>query len=351
MKTLTLLLGFAASTAQASDWVNFIRQTQVDSGVIWDMPVAPTGDSASRLSLEEGGALFQLWTIEQETTKDYLLDQRLVGTYLPSAEITIETGDPYPHVHRTRADQPFTVHIEVGGLLSGANLPEASQQVLLEHHLAAYNGGTSIIDPRIAVSGTPASQGLLRSNGVHSLNFQSSSLPASDPTRAVGEEHFVVHALPDASIPQTQIATNFVQIWPVARGAITGLSAGDVVRGKPPTITLDLRDLYPSSTTYLQIYRGSASLGTTGQTVEGSVLVLDQSSSADRVLPITEWGALIEEDGTHTLELVTITPFGTERLSYVEFMVDRELEVHAHLGSIETNNPASTNNPDNSPQP
>lgn len=351
MKALPLLICLSTTTIHGAEWVNFIRQTQVDSGVIWDMPVAPNGNSPSRLSLEEGGALFQLWTIEQEQVTDYLLDQRLVGTYLPSAEIRIETSDPYPHIHRTRADQPFTVHIDVGGLLTGQNLPEASKQVLLEHHLAPYVGGSTTIDPSDAVGGTPASQGLLTSNGTHTLTFQVSGLPATDPTAAVGEEHFVVHALPDASIPQTQIATNYVQIWPVATGLIHGIAPGEVIRGNVPPITLNLEDLYPSSTTYLQIYRGSATLGTTGQTVDGSVLVLDQSKSADRILPVDDWGQLLEDDGTHTLELVTITPFGTERLSYIEFMVDRELEVHAQLGSFETNNPTSSGGSNNSPQP
>jgi len=351
MKTTALLLILTTAASHGAEWINFIRQTQVDSGVIWDMPVQPTGDSPSRLNLEEGGALFQLWTIEQEQVKDYLLDQRLVGTYLPAAQITIKTGDPYPHVHRTRADQSFTVDIDVSGLLSGQNLPQASLEVLLEHHLAPYHGDTSVMDPREAVAGTPTSQGLLSSNGKHTLKFEASSLPAGDPTAAIGEEHFVVHALPDASIPQTQIASNFVQIWPVATGLIEGISSQDVIRNAVPTITLNLQDLYPSSTTYLQLYRGSASLGTTGQTVDGSVLVIDQDSSAHRVLPIDDWGELLEEDGTHTLELVTVTPFGVERLTYVEFMVDRELEVRAQLGSFETNNPAFITPQEQSPQP
>lgn len=336
MKTIAILALTFPAAVQATEWVNFIRQTQVDSGVIWDMPVAPQGSSPSLLTLEDGGALFQLWTINQTEVQDYLLDQRLVGTYLPGAEIRIETGDPYPHVHRTRADQPFTVHVDVSGLLSGPNLPTASQKVLLEHHLATRPGRRAVIDPVLAISGTPHSQGLLESNGTHTLTFSASSLPSTDPTAAMGEEHFVVHALPDATIPQTQVATNFLQIWPVASGLIQGIAPGDVIRNAVPDLTLSLRDLYPSSTTYLQLYKGHSTLGTEGQTIDGSVLVIDRDRTVNRTLVIKDWSELIQDDGVHTLELVTITPFGTERLSFVEFMVNRELQVNAHLGSIES---------------
>lgn len=350
MKKLTTLGLLCSSTLQASEWVNFIRQTQVDSGVIWDMPVAPTGNAPSMLTLENGGALFQLWTIEQSEVQDYLLDQRLVGTYLPAAEIRIETGDPYPHVHRTRADQPFKVHIGVSGLLQGIDFPAASKKVLLEQHLATRSGHDELIDAVAAVSGMPHSEGVLDVNGTHTLAFAASSLPSTDPTAAMGEEHFVVHALPDASMPQTQIATNHVQIWPVASGTIHGLAAEDVIRNDAPKITLELQDLYPSSTTYLQLYRGAAQLGTQGTTIDGSVLVLDRDRTVDRTLTIAEWSDLLEADGKHTLEIVTITPFGTERLSFVEFMVDRELHVNAHLGSIEVQLPANEAEEDSSPR-
>src|SRR5690606_16529057 len=111
-------------------YVNFIRQTQQDTGVVWSMPVVPKGESASPLTLESKGALFQLWTIEQSAAKDYLLDQKLVGAYLPSASLRITTGDPYSRVPRTRADQPFTVTYDVAGLLAGAGIPEAATKVL-----------------------------------------------------------------------------------------------------------------------------------------------------------------------------------------------------------------------------
>ena len=91
MKALAFLTLISSTALQASEWVNFIRQTQVDSRVVWDMPVAPNGDSPSQLTIESGGALFQLWTIQQSEIQDYLLDQRLESS-LPGLDLLLDPG-------------------------------------------------------------------------------------------------------------------------------------------------------------------------------------------------------------------------------------------------------------------
>ena len=89
-----LTFGRSTRSAQTANYVNFIRQNQQGAGVVWDMPVEADGPPPSALTLENGGALFQLWTIEQTAGKDYLLDQKLVGAYLPTADIKMTTLDP-----------------------------------------------------------------------------------------------------------------------------------------------------------------------------------------------------------------------------------------------------------------
>jgi len=337
MKATLLLVAILAAPAIANDaWVNFIRQNQVKSGVTWDMPVDAQGNGPSALVLEEDGALFQLWTIRQEDFKDYLLDQKVVGTYLPSADIRIQTGDPYPHVHRTRADQPFTVEIEIGGLLAGEGVPKAAKRVLAEHHLSSYASGQVSVGPRVATGGSPATSGFITSNGTVILNFTSSSLPAGDPTQAMGEEHFFVHSRPDQDALQTQIASNFVHVWPVASGAISGIEPGTVVRFSTPPLQLHLDNLYPSSTTYLQIYPGAPRLGMAGKKVDGTVLVLDQDTKEDRIIALSDWEGAIDGEGEYTMELITETPFGIERLTSLSFNVDRVLAVNAQIGDYES---------------
>lgn len=340
MKAALMLATLLPAAGFAQDeWVNFIRQNQLDTGVVWQLPVVPKGQAPSPLALETGGALFQLWTIRQSDAQDFLLDQKLVGAYLPSADIRIHTADPYPNICRTRADQPFSVEIEVRGLLAGEGLPDAAKRVLLEHHLASYESGRTSVDPRVATGGTPLSSASISANGTLMLDFAASSLPASDPTQALGEEHFVVHALADGAISQSQIASNFIQIWPVATGRIEGIEPGDTVKFDAPALTVTLDKLYPSSTTYLQIYEGAPVLGTEGKRIEGSILVLDQDTSEDRVIRIEGWESELEKEGLHTLEIVTLTPFGPERLAHVAFHVDRELSINSLLGDIQSSAP------------
>jgi hypothetical protein len=119
MKLLGILLVLSSvnSFAQTTTYKNIVRQTQQGTGVVWDMQdVATNGSAPSALLLENGGSLFQLWCINQTAVKDHLLDQKLVGAYLPKADVKITTRDPHAAVARTRIDQPFTVEIQVSDL-------------------------------------------------------------------------------------------------------------------------------------------------------------------------------------------------------------------------------------------
>jgi hypothetical protein len=337
MKTYLLLGTLLCSHAHAAGegFVNFIRQQQKTTGVVWSMPVVPVGNGPSQLPLEQDGALFQLWTIEQATAKDHLLDQKLVGAYLPSAAISIRTLDPYSAVPRTRADQPFTVTFNVSGLLSGAGLPEASTRVLLEHHIANYKGAQKSIPAAQALSGTPLSSSYLIANGTSEQTFAVTNLKAADATLATGEEHFVIHALGDDSAEQTQLATAHVQVWPVASGTIQGIAPGERVRFHAPALTVNLNDLYPRSNTWIQVYKGGPQLNTAGTQVTGSVLILDQDRSDSRMLTVSDYDTALTDDGTYTMELLTETPFGIDRLHHVTFVVDRKLEIRAQLGGVD----------------
>jgi len=326
----TILLLLTLGCAQASpDFLNLLRQKQQDSGLVWDVPVEPLGKSPSALKLEPGGALFQLWTIHKQSGRDFLLDQKLVGAFLPQATVTVRTGDPYTHVPRTRADQPFTVEIHVSGILSGPDVPEAAARVRIEHHARTPEQPAG--DLTNSAPQEPIAVGYLEANGITSLEFPVTNLAAEDPTKATGEEHFTIHALADGEFGESQIASGFVQIWPVASGHIAGIADGNVVRFKTPVLDVTMEDLYPRSDSYVQVYPGPAKLGTEGKRLEGSFLVLDQDRPASRMLRVFNYGELFEQDGTYTMELITVTPFGADRLHHVTFTVVREMIVRAQL--------------------
>ncbi len=316
--------------------MNFVRQTQQGTGVVYSVNVSPTGNAASQGLLETGGALFQLWTIESATAKEYLLDQKLVGAYMPSAAITIKTQDPYTLRPRTRADKPFTVSINVAGLVTtGSNLPDAAKRVLLEQHVKNYTAAKTSYTLAEATSGTPKASSSIYTNGTTTLNFASTNLTGADPTKVSGEEWFVVHALADGTVAQSQIANANVQVWPVASGSIAGITNGASLRAKPPQLTVTMNDLYPRSFTYLQVYPGAPVLGTTGTRILTSQKVMDQARSESMVLTIPDYEEVFTKDGAYTMELVTETPFGTDRLAYVTFTVSRQIEVRAMLGDLE----------------
>lgn len=326
--TLPLVLATVHAFAAGETYINFVRQQQQGTSVVWDMPVAPIGAAPSALSIDTGGSLFQLWTIEQSKAKEYLLDQKLVGAYLPTADIKITTLDPYAAYPRTRVDQPFTVNIEVAGLLTGVGLPDAATKVLLERHVQSYAEGQSSLERTVVQSNTPLSTGFIAANGATVLKFPASAITAADATKATGEEHFVIHALSDGSITQTQIASAFVQVLPVASGSILGITPGQQFRYQLPTVQLNLNDLYPRSDTYLMLYPGTQVNGVPGTVVAS--FPMDRDRSESHILQVNDLTTKFTKDGTYTLALMSVTVYGTELLcDPVTFSVKRSLSVNA----------------------
>lgn len=324
-----VLIGAIHASAQTANYVNFIRQHQQGNGIVWDMPVEPIGVGPSALTLESDGALFQLWTIEQTAAKEYLLDQKIVNAYLPTADIKVTTLDPYSRVARTRVDQPFTVEINISGLLSGLDLPPAASSVLLERHLASYQDGSA---PEAAevLAGTPFSSAYLNANGKMVLRYEASALTTEDPTKASGEEHFAIRALTDGSVSPNQLASGVVQVWPVASGSIKGITNGDQLRFQIPQVELLLNDLYPRSDTYLLLFEGTQVTGADGTIVKA--YPMDRETCESKVIGVTELDSKIATDGNYTLALVSDTVFGRELLGpTVTFSVNRTLHVNTML--------------------
>lgn len=335
MKLLSLLFTISciSASAQTAGYLRFIRQTQQPSSlqqnaIDWDMPVDDAGTAASALAIESGGSLFQLWTIEQTKAKDYLLDQKLVGAYIPKADIKITTLDPYAHALRTRVDQPFYVEIQVADLLTGSGLPVSATKVLLEQHTQSYVNGEVSLEPAIVAANTPLYSSYISQNGSTILKFAASSLKANDPTKALGEEHFIVHALADGAITQSQIASAHVQVWPVASGTILGIKPGEELRYLIPTLQLNLNDLYPRSDTHLMVYEGVAINGVEGKLVKS--FPVDRDRSVTTILEVTELTDKIGADGTYTIALMSETVYGTELLcAPITFNVKRTIVVNS----------------------
>ena len=328
MKLLSLFLILSTSLgfAQSSNYKNIVRQIQQGSGVVWDMQnVAATGAANSALLLETGGSLFQLWTIDKRTPKDYLLDQKLVGAYLPKADVKITSLDPYVETC-TRVDRPFTVEIQVSDLLSGTGIPEAATKVILQRCLGSFPTGQTTLDPNLVAANTPVESSVITKNGKVTLTFPASALTASNPLKASGEEHFIINTLADGAFTQTKIASSKIKVWPIATGAISGIAQGEEYRGMIPTVQLALNDLYPRSDTFFMLYEGT---GGAGKMVRPSH-ICDSTTPQTTSITSDELNALITKDGTYTVALMSKTVFDTRLLcDTVTFSVKRTIAVNA----------------------
>lgn len=348
------LLG--ASVASGQEFVNFIRQIQVGSvngvSVEWDVPVAavsgPSG-MQSPLSVDPGGARFELWTVTTTLSDSYLLDQTLVGEYIPQAIIEIGSEDPYSSPPRTRADRPFWVRVNVDELSSDPGMPEASRMVVLKRLVQSYGAeGVGLDLDRSAA--TELWSETITEEGDILLEYALSSVPGSDLLARRGEETFTVNTLPDVrtgealtegaaplvyNIPASSLASRTIQIWPVSRSMIGGIQEGQVVRFSTPTLRVDLIDLYPSSQTWVQVRRGGLDSEEQAFIVPGSTIPLQDSVPHSRVVYLDNWDEAMDESGLWTIEVMSDTPFGVERLAHVSFTLDRNLEVNGGVTTVQ----------------
>jgi hypothetical protein len=241
---LRLLLPAAAvpwlvtvATAADPTYANYVRQTQMPAGVTWDASdsVAATGTRESALAINPGGARFDLWTYKSEGALpivEYLLDSSYVGTYVPIAQLVIDTEDPYgkdltapgplpvnspAKIRRTRADRPFTVYTTVSGLLNGVTDPVATKSVKYLRHVQSYGiAGVGIgLDRTLATLKTSS---LITTNGLQTQTFALTAIAGANLNKLRGEERFSVFSIADYQAPESQLASQFIQIWPVADG-------------------------------------------------------------------------------------------------------------------------------------
>lgn len=321
MKPLIRWSAVLPADANAGDHAFHIRQEQLQDFTVFDLPVPQAGEAFSPLVPGDAGSKFELWAVRGSPLAAYLLDTTVVSPYLPRATVTIRSEDPYPVLPRTRADRPFFVDVAVQGIVSTAEAPDSLKGATLVRHAQSYGaaGTGANLDRSQAML---LSQSPVTTDGAQTLTFAVSGIPEVEPLKARGEERFSLVSLPDDRVPESIISSRFIQIWPVAAGSISGLGPGQVIGPAVPQITLQLSDLYPSSTTYAQVYPGSPRSGVAGTILPGSTITVDDSVPTDRTLVLGNYGPVFDSDGLWTLELLTRTPFGTDRIAHVSFQVE-----------------------------
>jgi hypothetical protein len=305
--------------AEPGNYTHFIRQIQYPSMVMWYVPVEAAGEELAPLPLDNAGSRFELWTVRESPQEVFLLDVTVVGSYIPMVDIRIRSEDPYPVLPRTRADRPFHVDVTIAGLYDGdPSAPDWIKSINFMRHVQSY-GSTGTGAGIDRTQATLLSKTPITSNGAHTYTYAMSSVPGSDTMKRRGEERFSVHTLESEFAPENQIASQFIQIWPVADGTITGITEGQTIGPAVPALTITLNDLYPTSTTWAQVYKGSPKPGATGTFVPGSSLVISVPVPYNRILTLGNYGSVFDSDGVWTMEILTLTPFGTDRITAVSF--------------------------------
>lgn len=319
-------------------YTNFIRQIQLpNTGVQRDASVDASGQQASPLEINPGGARFEIYTVRTSPLQSYLLDTRYVGAYVPQGTVVIRTEDTTSPVPRTRADRPFYVDVTVAGLLSGPDDPDASKSVKLLRHTQSYGTGSQATGIDLdRTQATLASQVTVNQNGMQTYTYALTGIAGANRAKIRGEERFSVFSQADYQAPESQLAAQTVQIWPVADGTISGIASGQLVEFTAPPLTIAANDIYPSATVYAQVYKGAKrDNGFVGTVVPGSAVVVNESVPQSRLLTVSGWDSVLTSDGTWTMELLTSTPFGIDRLHWVSFLVDRTITVNASVTTIE----------------
>ena len=336
-------IGLAVETIS---YANYIRQFQMPSEVTWDASstVAANGSQLSALAINPGGARFDLWTMKSSSLTgltEYLLDSSYVGTYVPIATVVVRSQDGSATIPRTRADRPFYVDFNISGLRTGASDPEPSKSVKFLRHVQSYGvNGTGIGIDR--TQATLLTQSSVITNGTQNLTYSLTMIPGADRSKIRGEERFSIFSLEDYQAPASQLASKYIQIWPVADASISGITQNQLIRYSLPTVTLTLNDLYPSSTTYAQVYKGEVQSGMTGAIVPGSARDFKEAIPQSPTLVLTNYDSVFDSDGRWTMEIITVTPFGIERMrtpsgeiAYVTFDLDRTIEMNGTFTTIE----------------
>ncbi len=379
-----VILATTAAVAQTSvTWMNTITQTTLPSGPTTYLPgtVGQNGERYATISVAESqpGLRFQLYTVPSnlDQNQPYLLQTTSVGVF-PTGRLEIDTEDPYnkepdtdetlnvtyenptfasagkmPKTNpngvgrRTRADRPFRIYSSTEGILTGNSDPVEAKSINF-YRLIKVGAAGSVNAPQPGISEVGSPQAPITSSAVRE-HFPLLASRGSNPRKYIGVEQYSLWSLaenPDPNLPGQKLGSAKVEIYPVSDGTISGIAMNDTIRFAMPTLTFVYQDVYPGPTNsaiYAQIYKGERQ-NTVGSIIPGSHVnnsklflgnYTESSTGADL-------DRIINSDGRWTIELLSDTPFGVERIltpsqqpAYVTFTVDRTIKVNGTITTIE----------------
>jgi len=352
-------------------YTNFVRQVQLTNPVVetYLSNILPTGVNDSPMAIKPEGARFELWTVRSTPLNSFLLQSTYVNSFVPVARVVIDTEDPWgkqldsvsyenPNfamnkvmpvntsamVRRTRADRPFKVYVFTDGLnTTDPTAPEVAKKVDFLRHLQSYGAGGvgDELNRSQAILATPALP-QFTSNGVQNpLVVSLSAIAGADRTKLRGEETFSVWSLednsvPGRSVPPHKLSTDYLQIWPMTDGSLSGIGANQTIKFALPKVTFHYNDTYPGSQTFAQAYKGELQDNVVGAIIPGSHRNNTSQVPENNVETTgSDFDRIFTSDGRWTIEILTVSPFDTLRLDHVTFNIDRTINVNGNFTTIE----------------
>lgn len=349
-----MMLAIALDAAGAVNSESWVRQTDLTSGLVYDVPLASTGGPfTAPLPVSEAGSTFDLYARGTAwDTKVYLLDTKLIRAYSPVATVEIASEDSYVrgdptssnYVRRTRADRPFSVKLRVSGLVAGST-SQAERNVYFSCKGRKYDltSFSSLNQPEFLISES------ILANGDVNMTSLYHQLGTNPLKNGCGEQTYTFVRYAADGVPDTILTQPKIEIWPVATAAVSNISASQVFIDRIPSVVLTMNYLYPDSHTYAQVYPGPAVLGTAGTMIKDTERrfgvyynpgQVDASTNVPQNVSISidDLSNYAAADGIYTLEVITETPFfgrAPERLFVVTFEVDRVISSRGQITTSE----------------
>lgn len=327
------------------------------------------GDFTSK-PIFSNGAHFELWGIGLgDDTNHYLLDEQITAAHIPSATITVSSQDPYSVVTRTRADKPFMAQYTISDILSDADAPLSSKYLYFERLVGEFPEGEerpAIDDPNGEEALRVVESYFINGNGTSGLTEVETSLDmrVDEDGEALldtqkGEERIRIYALPNENREDWFVLEEKkVYVWPIAEAQIYVSTTGEStdkrilpevdeenepeVLHTAPTIFVDAQNLYPSSSSFLRIYKGekvdtvaeAEQISSTMHAGEYELAAYDTVTPQEMssIVDSSVLEDILEYQTTYTIELVTTTPFATnETVAWTTFQTPKEgLKINAN---------------------
>lgn len=369
------LIGHAVTLADPD---SFIKQWKLVNGVqtlvstiYFSGPAdgeEATGTKTSEYAVGEDGSFYELWTLGiGSDTQNYLLDTSYVAGYAPKAEVKITSIDTYP-VARTRANEVFKVDIFIEGLQSpDTGAPDSALNVYLRYSTEEYetdtNGpaeGSTREDENLISDGFISENGWIEplTGGTQLGNrLVTEAYPDGINYTQRGQDIFRCYAFGPGDVG-LQVAEGTIQVWPIGQASLylKNYDVDATLTQSLPPVELTLRDIYPYSTTYIQIYKGEkdGEGRASAQVIETTRRNFNTTVPQSLTLTFSAsvWKDYVPDDGTYTMEVITHTPFeglaypatgatelatlpttGGLRLVHNTFTVDRTVKVIGNISS------------------